>query len=88
MENICLDCKIKDKIEDGICPEKMALDGYAIRCVGDWSIAKHHYLKRCVHMFTQGMKDKWEGELYYLDFFSGPGKCRERKTEQRLMVHH
>ena len=36
---------------------------------------KEYTLKNITGIFTQAMKNKWPGRLYYVDPFCGPGKC-------------
>jgi len=80
----CKDCDHKSNAKDGVCSLKKAFDGLLLRCVGDWSEAKHYYLRRYIEIFTTSMKDKWPGQLYYIDLFSGPGKCKVRQTEEEI----
>lgn len=80
----CKNCDYLRNAPEGICLVKPASDGLPLRCVGGWSKAKHYYLKRYIDTFTTGMRLKWKGQLYYLDLFAGPGKCRIRETEEEI----
>lgn len=80
----CKNCDYLKNAPDGICSLRMAADGLLIRCVGAWSKAKHYYLKRYIDTFTTSMRLKWHGQLYYIDLFAGPGKCRIRTTEEEI----
>lgn len=55
-----------------------------LRCVGAWSKAKHYYLEKYVNTFTTSMRKKWDGQLYYVDLFAGPGKSLARETEEEI----
>ena len=82
--NICIKCEHKKHAPEGICSKKNASDDLFIRCVGGWSKVKHYYLKRYIDTFTTSMRDKWEGNLYYIDLFAGPGKCRVRDNGEEI----
>jgi three-Cys-motif partner protein len=43
---------------------------------------KEYQLKNITGIFTQAMKNKWPGRLYYVDPFSGPGKCVIRDSDE------
>lgn len=80
----CKNCDYVQNAPDGVCSLKLASDGLPLRCVGGWSKAKHYYLRRYIYAFTTGMRLKWHGQLYYIDLFTGPGKCRVRETEEEI----
>lgn len=80
----CKNCDHESNAKDGICSLKKASDGLLLRCVGDWSKAKHYYLERYINAFTTSMRIKWYGQLYYIDLFTGPGKCVIRETEDEI----
>lgn len=80
----CKNCDHESNAKGGVCSLKKASDGLLLRCVGDWSEAKHYYLKRYIEIFTTSMREKWNGQLYYIDLFSGPGKCKIRQTEEEI----
>jgi spore photoproduct lyase len=81
---ICRGCNYKNNVSKGICKIENASDGLPIRCVGLWSKDKYFYLKRYFEIFTTGMKERWRGELYYIDLFAGCGKCRVRETCEEI----
>lgn len=80
----CMNCNYEKKAPGGICSLKAGSDGFLVRCVGEWSKAKHYYLKRYIDTFITSMRKKWCGELYYIDLFAGPGKCIARDTEEEI----
>jgi three-Cys-motif partner protein len=80
----CTNCDYFSNAPDGICSLRPASDGLPLRCVGGWSKAKHYYLRRYIYAFTTGMRLKWHNQLYYIDLFAGPGKCRARETEEEI----
>jgi len=81
---ICRGCDYKKNAPEGICRIKNASDGLPVRCVGLWAKDKYFYLKRYFEIFTSAMKDKWKGELYYIDLFAGCGRCRVRETFEEI----
>lgn len=79
-------CEYKGKKceEDGICSiMKSAQDNLSLRCVGEWSKDKIEYFNYYAQMFSTGMKAKWH-DRYYIDLFSGPGKCVIRETMEEI----
>jgi len=56
-------------------------DGLLARESGPWVAEKLTYLKRYIEVFETSMKDKW-ADRSYIDLFSGPGKCIDRKSSQ------
>lgn len=52
-----------------------AIDGLVVRPSGVWIKQKYYYLKRYLDIFSKGMKNRWEGNLTYIDLFAGPGRC-------------
>jgi three-Cys-motif partner protein len=63
----------------GICKKyKSKIDNLSLHCCGSWSKEKIDHFKHYAEMFSTGMKNVWGGNLYYLDLFSGPGKCIDR----------
>lgn len=65
--------------EEDICKETQSvLDGLPVRCVREWAYQKIHYLVNYFNIFCTGMKDKWEGNIYYIEICSGPGRCIDR----------
>jgi len=81
---ICKNCDHIKNAPEGICSRRKASDGLDIRCVGLWSKDKYFYIKRYLEIFTKAMKDKWKGNLYYIDLFAGCGKCRIRETGEEI----
>lgn len=59
-------------------------DGLPVRSSGAWAEEKLYYLRRYLDIFSNGMKNKWGGRLYYVDLFAGPGRCRVRKSEKEF----
>jgi three-Cys-motif partner protein len=51
------------------------IDGLVVRPSGIWIQQKYYYLKRYLDIFSKGMKNKWKGNLTYIDLFAGPGRC-------------
>jgi three-Cys-motif partner protein len=81
---ICVGCEYRSNAPEGICKIKNGSDGLPVRCVGAWAKDKYFYLKRYFEIFTSAMKDRWKGELYYIDLFAGCGKCRVRETCEEI----
>ena len=70
--------------DDGICKKSKSLaDGLSLRCVGEWSKHKMEHFKYYAEMFSTGMKYKWPIR-YYIDLFSGPGRCIIRETREEV----
>jgi len=51
------------------------IDGLVVRPSGVWVKQKYYYLKRYLDIFSKGMKNRWGGNLTYIDLFAGPGRC-------------
>lgn len=81
---ICRDCNYRRNAPEGICNVKSATDGLPLRCVGAWAKDKYYYFGRYFDIFTAAMRNKWNGELYYIDLFAGCGKCRVRETNEEI----
>lgn len=81
---ICKNCDYEKNAPEGICKIRDANDGYPIRCVGGWSKEKLFYLQRYIDTFTTSMRKKWNGQLYYIDLFAGPGMCRVREDQEEI----
>src|SRR4030042_4277755 len=81
---ICKGCDYKKNAPEGICKIKNASDGLPVRCVGLWAKDKYFYLGRYFEIFTASMRNKWRGELYYIDLFADCGKCRVRETGEEI----
>src|SRR5260370_39477069 len=59
-------------------------DGLTIRSSGIWAEEKLYYLEHYLDIFSVGMHKKWLGKLYYVDLFSGPGRCHIRETGEEI----
>jgi three-Cys-motif partner protein len=59
-------------------------DGLTVRDSGIWANDKLYYLGRYLKILSVGMKNKWRGQLYYVDLFAGPGRCRIRETQEEI----
>ncbi len=55
-------------------------DGLPLRRSGLWVSEKLHYLRRYIDIFAASMRNQPWRERYYIDLFSGPGKCLVRET--------
>lgn len=70
----------KEITENDLCSgTNSALDNLPIRCVGAWGMQKIYHLVQYFGIFSNGMKNKWNGELNYIEICSGPGRCVSRK---------
>ena len=58
-----------------------ASDGLLALSVAEHAKEKEFALKNIATIFTQAMKNKWPGRLYYVDLFSGPGRCVIRHSD-------
>ena len=58
-----------------------ASDGLLALSVAGHAKEKEFALKNITGIFTQAMKNKWPGRLYYVDLFSGPGRCVIRHSD-------
>ena len=58
-----------------------ASDGLLALSVAEHAKEKEFALKNITGIFTQAMKNKWPGRLYYVDLFSGPGRCVIRHSD-------
>ncbi|HYB62467.1 MAG TPA: three-Cys-motif partner protein TcmP [Methylomirabilota bacterium] len=59
-------------------------DGLVVRESGRWVKDKLYYLEHYLKIFSVGMHNKWLGKLYYVDLFSGPGRCFIRETREEV----
>ena len=59
-----------------------ASDGLPALSVAEHAKDKEYTLKNITGIFTQAMKRRWPGRLYYVDPFSGPGKCVIKNSDQ------
>ena len=58
-----------------------ASDGLLALSVAEHAREKEFALKNITGIFTQAMKNKWPGRLYYVDLFCGPGRCVIRHSD-------
>lgn len=81
----CLECPHEhhktDK--DDLCAVAMSTDGLPVRCVGKWASQKIYYLLQYFQIFTEAMKDKWAGNIRYIEVCSGPGRCCTRDKHEQ-----
>ena len=56
-------------------------DGLLALSVAEHAKEKEFALKNITGIFTQAMKNKWPGRLYYVDLFCGPGRCVIRHSD-------
>jgi three-Cys-motif partner protein len=80
--NYCIKCDHEKNAPNGVCLTSKGTDGLNVRCVGGWAKDKYYYIGRYLDMFTISMRQKWQ--LYYIDLFSGCGKCRVRETGEEI----
>ena len=59
-----------------------ASDGLPALSVAEHAKEKEDTLRNITGIFTQAMRKKWPGKLYYVDPFCGPGKCLIRTSEE------
>lgn len=70
----------KEITENDLCNgTNSTFDNLPIRCVGVWGMQKIYHLVQYFGIFSNGMKNKWNGELNYIEICSGPGRCVSRK---------
>jgi three-Cys-motif partner protein len=86
LNDACQLCKNKTERkqfeEDDHCGEVLSVvDGFPVRCVGEWAYDKIYRLVQYFGIFAQGMHNKWG--INYIEICSGPGRCilRERGEE-------
>ncbi len=58
-----------------------ASDGLFALSVAGHAKEKEFALKNITGIFTQAMKNRWPGRLYYVDLFYGPGRCAIRDSD-------
>ncbi|NQT65936.1 MAG: three-Cys-motif partner protein TcmP [FCB group bacterium] len=76
--------KRKDTTNNDICKiTKSELDELPVRCVGDWAYQKIYRLNQYFGIFSNGMKNRWNG-LNYIELCSGLGRCVLRKTGEEI----
>lgn len=59
------------------------IDGLPLRDSGPWIAKKHDLLNYFCQIFATGMKYHWH-KRYYIELFSGPGKCFVRNTYSEM----
>lgn len=70
----------KEITENDLCTgTNSSFDYLPIRCVGKWATQKIYHLVQYFGIFSNGMKNKWKGELNYIEICSGPGRCVSRE---------
>lgn len=70
--------------KNGICKKyKSREDSLSLHCAGSWSEDKIAYFRYYSEMFATGMKNKWPTR-FYIDLFSGPGKCIIREDYKEI----
>ncbi len=57
-----------------------ASDGLPALSVAEHAKDKEYTLRNITGIFTQAMRNKWPGKLYYVDPFCGPGRCLIRNS--------
>lgn len=73
--------KREEITEDGLCLyTSSVMDQLPVRCVREWAFQKIFHLAKYFGIFSTGMKDKWEGNINYIEICSGPGRCINRTT--------
>lgn len=73
--------KRQEMTDDGLCLETSSmLDNLPVRCVGEWAPQKIFHLVQYFGIFSTGMKNKWEGNINYVEICSGPGRCINRTS--------
>ena len=60
----------------------LASDGLPALSVAGHAKDKEFTLRSIAGIFTGAMYKKWPGRLYYVDLFSGPGKCVIRNSKE------
>ncbi len=74
----------KERTIDDICVETLSIvDKLPVRCVGDWAKEKIFHLVQYFGIFSQGMKNRWNG-INYIEICSGPGRCINRETGEEF----
>ena len=61
-----------------------ASDGLPALSVSEHAREKEFRLQNITSIFTQAMKNKWQGSLYYVDPFCGPGKCLIKNSKEEV----
>ena len=83
----CRHCKNKQErsTSEGLCDIAFSVtDGLPIRCVGKWAFDKIYFLNQYFGIFGNGMKQKWDGRIDYIEICSGPGRCILREDAREV----
>ncbi len=84
----CLRCNKETRSKntnEGICNKIVsAIDGLPVRCVGRWADEKIYRLTQYFGIFATGMKNKWRGNLNYIEICAGPGRCVLKEDGKEL----
>jgi three-Cys-motif partner protein len=59
--------------------EPSRVDGLPARVSGPWAREKLTYLRKYMHIFSVGMKNRFPNRVY-IDLLAGPGRCIEEDT--------
>ena len=79
-ENVCQNCDREERKKRGYLCEKIATeDGLPARCIHPESVVKLNVLNYYLEIFCVAMKKTFENR-YFVDLFSGPGACYEKKS--------
>ncbi len=62
----------------------IASDGLPALSVAGHSREKQFQLRSIADIFARAMKGKWDDGIYYVDLFSGPGKCILRDSGEEI----
>lgn len=75
----------KKNSESDLCTVTASMiDNLPVRCVGSWAYTKIFILNKYFGIFANGMKDKWGGNLSYIELCSGPGRCVLRDSKEEV----
>lgn len=73
-----------DSAKPGLPKEtSFACDSLPIRESGSWAQDKHLYLTYYSSIFNAAMQSRWANRVY-IEYFSGPGMCQIRGTNQEI----
>jgi three-Cys-motif partner protein len=73
--------KRQEVTEEDLCKETVSvIDQLPIRCVGAWALRKIFHLTQYFGIFSTAMKDKWDGNINYIEICSGLGRCINRTS--------
>lgn len=84
----CEQCDDNDRRRKSyLCDKVKFEDGMEVRCIHKNSIKKLEMLKYYLEIFSEAMKDKFKYR-YFIDLFSGPGKCYNRNADKDIGGFH